>query len=432
MSANHNHASVEKLLSQSINQSEFTKTVFYINHYRCPVWVVTPANERIFVDVTSNLSSDDFIVRTFYKFSLEAFKRLHDYFNAIKGKEPIESMVFFEAFTKAYEDQFEKPHYLNQYTVVVEYLVPFDRFSQSKTINVPSLNFYMSIEEDIVNVPFHYDSLSGRCEFDKVSLLEKTSGQYFSIRLIDNVGNHGPRYFLFAGHLYVIHPSRDDRCDNGVYVRWLTRTYGEDDESQLKVYTVQDAEEVLGLYKTREEALAAGDIQLARSERIRTLEHDTEVLKRENQSLALGIQNDRSEIENERLAIKLRHEEEMLQLDKKHREQNELFKQGASEREMKLKDEVQRVEIEYRKTINDFELKSKEEKEKLEAFFREEKSSIERMSLDYKEKHERRRYDMDHYYTGRSLDRKDTSEIVKFLPGLALGALAIGVAVMKK
>ena len=130
-----------------------------------------------------------------------------------------------------------------------------------------------------------------------------------------------------------------------------------------KKYGFEEAQEILGIYKSKEEAVNAGDLKLARREELARLEHDNSVIKQEYLNLKTTLDAE----------ISKREHESKLQL------------------------------LEAQRTID----KLTREKQEVE-HFREMERTVRKEA-----------------YENRSLERKDVSEIIKFLPFviMTIGAL---------
>lgn len=228
---------------------------------------------------------------------------------------------------------------------------------------------------------YHPYSERGREIYEAEQL--KKAGFHYEIKIVDPFKHFGDRFVNLFGEIYKV-PVVADRClKPGVWIKHpIEDEYGHTTYKKVH-YTFEEARTSLLLFKTIADARDLGD-----PESIRKSEQET--LKADHQ-------------------LKLAEQERLLQ------QERAAYEKEAQERKLFL----MQHEAEYKTRL----AREKEALTVIESRFKElershalEKQEIEHALLRAKSQHEH-----------RSLDRKDTSEVVKYLP-LIIGA---GAAIIK-
>lgn len=249
------------------------------------------------------------------------------------------------------------------------------------SISIPELRNYggsvyfhdvdlMISQLDCDRAPEHPYSEQGMLKAQCVDLQRQTGGRFgFSIEIVDNQGLIGDRYINVGGQISRITAGINYRKMDGIYVSWNHGVSGRLDlpDTQVRCYTPEQADLEFKLFRSYHEAERFGDGDDVRKKEIADIEHETTLLKARLQ--AEKAVSDRKNVELD-LALKtLSSQHDAL----KHERDEMMSRQSHT------------LEIEKQK-IRD-------------------------------------------YYEGRSYERKDQSEIVKFLPSIAMGIGAIILAV---
>lgn len=206
----------------------------------------------------------------------------------------------------------------------------------------------------------------------------KYGSPYFRIELIDSNDGVGNRYMKVFGDMHEVSPVKSVDKPDGVYLTYLVPSLNPDLAFSLarNVYTFQEAEEVLGIFKSKELAENYGDIKQGRKEELAKGEHATTLLKQEL------------------IDTKLQHEVDQTEKDR---------------------------------IISDLEYSRKIEEAKLSERIR----ILEREKVEIEHLRDLEKNIRKDYYENRSYERKDQSEVVKFIPYMIMGIGAIIVAIMK-
>lgn len=143
----------------------------------------------------------------------------------------------------------------------------------------------------------------------------------YSVKLVDNARKFGDRFLNIAGKVYRVPTQVDPTTRDGVYLVSNQPVVGDFSpiDAAVKYYPFDRAEEEVGLYRTKEDALNLGDLATARKEEITRLEHTVNIQKVELQ--ASKAKSDRDELtlkESLAIAERRRIEVENLMADINH------------------------------------------------------------------------------------------------------------------
>lgn len=264
-------------------------------------------------------------------------------------------------------------------------------------------------EESITNDAAHYfqelDILVGTSDMDLpkhpsvgVSLNwhpyneEDVSGFEFKVRYIDNEGASKPKYLFCANQVYKLYPQKSPKLKTGFYVT-SPPPFHQDNAHGTKVtrmYPLEKAAE-LGFFNTVEEAMTLGKPDLV-------------------------LESKRSEAARMKSDNELKKLQFELEAMKSKQQINEETHKATIE-EMRITSEKREEEL--RATTNKYKAELDQKQRLLEI---EKEKALAKLTTEQ----EHARIKMD--YESRSLDRKDTSDVLKYLPSLILGVGAAVVA----
>jgi len=191
----------------------------------------------------------------------------------------------------------------------------------------------------------------------------------FSIEIVDNQGAIGERYINVGGQVSRIPATVNFKKMDGIYISWNQSVKGRLDkpDTQVRCFEPAIADAEFRLFKTYGEALSYGNGDEARKKELADIEFQTASIKA--RAAAEKAELDRKNQQLDFDLKQLQHQFDMLK----------------AERDEILSQQSHRMEIEKQK-IRD-------------------------------------------YYESRSYDRKDSSEVVKFLPAIITGVGAIILAI---
>lgn len=222
--------------------------------------------------------------------------------------------------------------------------------------------------------------------------LPNFTGMQYRLALVDNAGVHGSRFINTGFGVYEISPMTDSQLRDGVYA---TTKPGQTTEAKTDFYTMDEADEALGLFRTRSEAETFGSPDTRFKAEMREIEQD---LTREKADLA---------------RVKQEGEREKHRIEEERRTREEEFKREEEARRRR-QEEID-AQIKYE---ND-QLERQRERMRVER---------ERMEWEQKVHAERQKFE----YDMAQRDRKDRSDNTKALWDTAkavLGLVSVGLSV---
>lgn len=331
--------------------------VTYINNLPVDVSIVDRSGFRH--TVPSNHKGNDFkfTVRSEIKIRNESIREIKKYLSCLDTKFNHDLTIIKQVLLDG-----DNSNSFGGFIVYLDYSVELEELKQSGgSIYCKPKDIVISLC-NIYNAPMHpfcEDSIQDYFLPDGADN-QDLSSPVFKIELVDNNNSVGNRYVFAFGGLQEVRPKTDINRDSGVYLTMMESTVFNDKGFSFvqKKFTFEEAKEKLGMYKTREEAASAGDLHLSRKEELARLEHSNSILKHE--------------------FLEYKNKIELLTSQNDH--EKKIYEGKMQERLDKLK--AEKDEIEH---------------------FRE----LERTAR--KEDYER-----------KSLERKDSSELIKILPLLVI------------
>ncbi len=336
------------------------RTIF-INNTFLDITVIDRSGFRHTVRPKNISGEHKFIIRTEIRVRNECIREIKKFLSTIDTRFNSDITLIKQIMLS------EDCNTFNGYTIFLDHTLCVEEIKQKGgSVYCKPKDIVISLG-NIYNAPPHpyaEDSIHDYLLDEKISNQDLGSPA-FRIEIVDNNNQISSRFIFAFGELHEIKPKLDINRESGVYLTLMEANSIFDRGYSVvqKKYTFEEAKEKLGLYKTREEASAAGDIQLIRKEELTRLAHANEVLKQET------------------IEIKANIEKETAERDRQ-------FNKEKAELEEKI-------------------IKLKAEKEEIEHFREQERNA--------------RKDD----YERKSHERKDYSELIKFLPFvvITIGAL---------
>lgn len=353
------------------------KTISEFNNFlNFPVTVVDRSGLRFVVDGKPKTGYDGFIIRDEIIISDFRESQMEKAMSMITDLSSEESRVIKEGYQRALEAKGNTQNFTGYLRIIVDYNVPLKAFEQSGGTLYYKNKDYLLSSLSVVRAPHHphaEDSVI-QSDFEEGKSIRVGRNMFATkIEIVDNAMEIGHRYYLFMGQVYQVKPIIDDRRSSGVYVTMVKDDITDEKKHILEQirYEPEEAQQSVGLYRTKQEAIDSGDMVSARKERLLLLEHDIELLKKK---LAMA---------------KNEHEIELADVQRKN-----------TERAHELKLEQERIDDRSRR--------------------------LERERKEFEIEQDRRRSLLKDEFERRSLERKDTSELIKFLP---LGIITLGACI---
>jgi hypothetical protein len=341
----------------------------YFNNLPVPVVIVPRSGLAVNLERQHSMYETSLIIRVEINFTKDSRKSLERVLSSVNSNSSEEMKTIKKAFLAQTRDNIYSGG-----TIILDYPVNIDNLHAANgTLYYKELDLLVSVLP-IDEVPDHPYSDAGRQQqmIFRSQLDEEGIAFGYFIEIIDNQGKYQERYVNIGNQIYRINPKKDESRKDGVYI--VTNQPVDKDinnnERHVQYYPFDGAEEKLGLYRTREDAVHFGDLTLAKKHEIANLEHSLLTQKAEMQS------------------EKIRYDRELMEKD----------------RELKL------LELERQAQLSKLAAQSDELR-------------LARERADHLAALERQR--IKDYYEERSQSRKDSSELLKYVPSIITGVGAI-------
>jgi len=348
------------------------KTCKLINHTRWTLTLVDRNNIRQRVTNTTTPYTQEFIIREEYLIQPSAFDDLQRLF---VEKSVDNDYKDLEVFRDAFYLQYEQNKFRTM-RIVLDCVIHESTIQQYRTLYIANRDTLISLEPPgaVVDHPYSYAALKNDRYKEAASAIH---GLTISLELIDNEKQIGDRYVYFAKSIMLLRPIRDHLRASGIYLGVTERDEKGQARVNTAVFNLEEAEEKLGLYKTREEALSGGDVKSLRQEQVAEMQHQYTVKQME-----------------------------LKEIERQLKEDNERLKADQLNREMKIK-----------------QLEAQMNKEKMEA-----EARMQKMKAEFDAAKMKR----ESYYEDRSYQHKDNHDWFKLITGVLVGGLGVAAVVMKK
>lgn len=273
-----------------------------------------------------------------------------------------------------------------------------DDLRKSKITYIREIDVAVMRDRTMIHIP-HPNSNEGLQQADVENDRRYHNQAGVFVRVVDNEGLAGQRYFYSAKQLVTVPSSLDTTVQNGVYCTISTMDVDGLLTAKTEFMSFKEAEERIGLYRTKEDAITHGDPEMAiRAEEARN--------KAEERRLSAEL----TELKHKSAMEKLNKEEELSRMN----HTIELLKQESThlKESLDIKKVVREDSFETKKRFRDDDFETRKR-------YREDYYDDRHHHRD--DHYERRSHERKDYYDERSHSRKDHSEFIKYLPGLVLG-----------
>lgn len=338
--------------------SAYAHIVDYINGTRTNITVIERNGIKITIPPSGLRDVRGFIVKSTFKFNDTVNFDADTILNDVTENSSVELRQLKDAMIHGLKQK------VYGYTVIsIEYNIDVNELLESGGVMYYSNLDLIISARDPIHTPPHPFSTEGRklqllTEDEDVNTVE-TFG--YKLKIIDNDDSYGERWINIAGRPFRIPAVHDHALENGVYLICTGNAAGA--PPTIERYTYADAETRLHLYKSKDEAIALGDIFAKRETELREQEL---IFKQIEQDHKLARQKMQQELDEEERAFKLK----TLELEKELQRLNQLKDEADHQRKL---EEIRRKD----------------------------------------------------YYEDRSYVRKDSSEFLKFAPVVIGGLFAL-------
>lgn len=289
----------------------------YINNMGRPVRLKLRSNMEIAIPAVmahQTYSRDkQFIVRQELVVKPLCVEQMHKYFLHLPENDTGALKCFREAYLKVYDSQ-RGPFKNRELRCVVDYV--FTEYELDGTNGIfyyDELDTLFKFGSEPFDVP-HPHSFAGRklASEEPISELRDKHGFVFWVEIIDNLGKYGDRYIPICNQVFKIPARTDKNRPDGLYIVSSKPTNGKiaPEEISTKYYRFEDVEKELGIYPTYEQAMSYGDVILTRKRELAEKEHAIALERQAFQQAKMRYEADLEE-KNRRLR-EVEHERTML------------------------------------------------------------------------------------------------------------------------
>jgi len=351
-----------------IHSSPIEYKVSYINNLPMPITIGLRSGLKFALPPLLSMRDSTLVVRVEIHISHLLKIDVQKLLSAINNESSAELKVMREAFIIQINET-----YHGGVNLIIDYSLDATTLRKfGGVIYYHELDCIISLKE-YGETPAHPYSEEGR----KLQLLDVNSTDCtgndfsYSVKLVDNFNKYGPRFININSSVYKINTTKDSSKKDGIYITSNKPFSGDveatDGNKSLAYYSF-DSEEIK-LYLSAEEANSLGDSLINRKQKITELEHTSSVQRLELQQ------------------IKHEHEIQILEKTKE-----------------KLVLEMEREAL---------------------------KAKLEEMRSDYENRIKMEREQQKDHYEEKSYKRKDSSELLRWIPAIITGISAIVLAVAK-
>ena len=429
-------------------EAQFEEKYYYINNTYRDVTLMKRDGLCMTIGHTNSLSSRDFIIRRMIRLKSRA---LLSTVAALAQLTSVESSELAEI--KKCLNNIDSGKY-SEASLMLDYEITTDELrAKGNTVYHQQTDVVLSLN-DILRIDPH--PFSARFlnigAFGQTQEYAQQKELNLKIRLVDHSNVATPRYLNFGGKIFKLMPQKDApyrRIQTTAQGKVVDKNYGDyvqvffsasndtsvvDNEGVgcIKM-TLAEARDNMGLCDNIHDATNPGRVDAERKRELGLATHNLELLKGENA-------RERAQFEKEDMARKenLAHQLHELELTKmntaKQRQELEAL-QAAAQLEiaaakhaqsqldadlLRLDNERKAIDLQKKLQDESLERDRREFEEKAKRIREDQEARIKNESLYWKE-----------FYEMRALQRKDTSEFVKFIPGLVLGISGIAAAYLK-
>lgn len=360
------------------SESPYEVTYQYINGLPEPVTVVERSGMRVTIPSNRQPRMRDFVIRVVVRHTREVNVNIDQLCHGTTPESKILAQVFSEGIMTRHGSNW---HYF------VDYHIDYEDFRQhGGSLYVGNHDLVLTIlnpgRPDLFpDHPFSTNGVHNRMIEEDESINNAFKFGY-SLQIVDNGGFFGERFININQQVFKVPVTTDYTKPNGVYLTCsgpVASGHGYH-RPVSNHYTFEEADKELSLYRTIDEAKTLGDVFAEKERELQAYKLD---VKRQEEKLKAERMDREAEFDRRKAALEAeRLEEEERRKKEDHR---------LSEKQARIKEEL--AELEHRRQMR---------------------------SIEAKDGYEQRHY-----------QRKDTSEVVKFLPAIFTGVIALFVAFQK-
>ncbi len=432
-------------LLEELKQIEYTEETFYVNSTYRNISVMGRNGLAVNIPYVSSYNTQGFIIRKIIKLKGHSLASAMDALQSITQLDSLELIEVKKVLSGTDRRSFIFT------SIMIDYLITLDDLKcKGNTLYHYQTDLMISLNDTITIDAHPYSSrFLGIGTFGITNDYTNQQELNLKIKYVNHDINASPVYLNVFGKVFTVFPQRDaparklysGKSGNIIFEDYLIFFYSSRNDTEVLSgngvsavkMSLAEARENIGLYDTYQEAQNYGNVELTRKEELSALNHKLEILKQ-----STAIEKSRLDKEDLIRKEKLLEKEHALEMLKKETAE---LKQDLELASQKLN--IQVLENKQKQTLLDTKLQDLDnEKRILEIKRKDQDDRIDREKKEFEEKLKLLRDEHDHrlkqesmywrdFYEKRSYERKDTSEVVKFIPGILIGVIGIATAVIK-
>ncbi len=283
---------------------------YYINSTVTDVTIVNRSN----LGYTSSANSAGhnganlFIIRTIYTFvgkdkMVSVLNNIGTYFKAYNSENKELSLVR-EALLKACEYN----SHMNRVDVCIEYAFSYEELQEHKKLYCPATDTLVCLGGYNAN-QIHPFTHEGRAYSEYQNFVDSRRVSGVFIEIVDNESSINSRFIYAAKQVVEIPIHKDPQRPSGVYFSRAINDRLNQTHLHPEFIEFSDAEDKIGLYKTKEEATSGGNPELLVKQQHLNLVMELEDIKSSNNILKENLR--KTVLERESESNQLKHEQEV-------------------------------------------------------------------------------------------------------------------------
>lgn len=421
-------------LKAQMDASEIEEKYYYINNTHKPITIMRRDGLAVTIAHKNSYTSSDFTVRKVIRFRGLALESAIASLHTIEDIDTAELTELKRCLCGLEYGKYTEASVMLDYVITLKDL-------QAKGGMIYHYQLDLSVStKDAVHAPPH--PYSGRFlrigGFGETNEYTDQNELNLKIRLVDHSSLAAKKYINIAGKVFSLNAQKDapygcitakinGKRTEKKYSDYLQIFYSAKNDPQVIDNTgvghmriaLAEAKETMGLYDSYADALNSGNIEASRKEKLTEQLHEVELLRGENTREKARIDKD-----------------EMVHKENLARQRQELeVMQSAVQADMALQKQIQaRLDVQLQGLENDKRILEIQRKAQDETLDREKKEYTEKLSRIREDQEARIKTEALHwreFYEMRSQVRKDTSDFVRFVPGILIGVAGVAAAWLK-
>ena len=398
----------EETRTKEDNSTPVIVRTTYINYLSVNVSLMMRSGVRFSVPPIASTIKDKFIIRNHYS----CLKQAKDEMLSSLHMTGNLGTTYQKTLELAMHQNLHETQYSNiRFEVAIDTIVDLATLSGSNSCYLTDHDIVLSTKVPLASASHPFSNHTVVVDKFKERSTLSNALNYF-VEIIDNENQLKNRFMLIGGDIQEIRTIKDINRVTGVYFGTYVNGLDGKLEVKTKQYSIEDAQNVLGIFTTMEEALTGGSQEFIQKKKI----EEVKALKTQTELDSIMFKADNSKQENE--YKKMENEFKLMLMEKEKTLKEITMRQ--SEFETLMKNKMMEEKASYDKLVMD--MSTKYEKQKMKMALRHDKD---------KKKLESKKSRRDDYYDERSVQRKEKTEWSKAAPAIIVGALTLGALFFK-